>query len=55
MIDLVVIAISVVIVALFVFWWRWPTLRPSLEAPKYFVLRQERRFDDADEDADRSR
>ena len=55
MINLVVIAISAVIVALLVVWWRWPALRPLLEAPKYFMLRQERRFDHADEDAPRSR
>jgi len=55
MIDLVVIAISAVIVALLVVWWRWPALRPLVEAPKYFMLRQERRFDHADEDPPRSR
>src|SRR3989442_920287 len=55
MIDLVVIAISAVIVALLAVCWRWPALRPLVEAPKYFMLRQERRFDHPDEDPPRSR
>jgi hypothetical protein len=28
-------------------WWRWPAFRSWIEAPKYFMLRQERRFDEA--------
>jgi hypothetical protein len=28
-------------------WWRWPAFRLWIEAPKYFMLRQERRFDAA--------
>ena len=47
MINLVVIAISAVMLALVVAWWRWPAFRPSIEAPKYSMLRQERRFNDA--------
>jgi len=47
MIDLIVIAISAVVLALLVVWWRWPALRRRIEAPKYLMLRQERRFDHA--------
>jgi hypothetical protein len=46
MIDLIVIVISVVMFALALLWWRWSAFRASIEAPKYFMLRQERRFDD---------
>jgi hypothetical protein len=31
--------------ALLLVWWRWPAFRVWIEAPKYFMLRQERRFD----------
>ena len=46
MINLIVIAISAVMFALVLVWWRWPAVRAWIEAPKYFMLRQERRFDD---------
>jgi len=46
MINLIVIAISTVMFALVLVWWRWSAFRASIEAPKYFMLRQERRFDD---------
>jgi Flp pilus assembly protein TadB len=46
MIDLVVIAISALMLALAFVWWRWPAFRAWIEAPKYFMLRQERRFDE---------
>jgi hypothetical protein len=32
--------------AMLLVWWRWPAFRAWIEAPKYFMLRQERRFDD---------
>jgi hypothetical protein len=46
MINLIVIAISVIMFALLLVWWRWPAFRVWIEAPKYSMLRQERRFDD---------
>jgi hypothetical protein len=46
MIDLIVISISAVMLALVLVWWRWPALRARIEAPKFFMLRQERRFDE---------
>ena len=46
MINLIVIAISAIIFALLMLWWRWPVFRVWIEAPKYSMLRQERRFDD---------
>ncbi len=46
MINLIVIAISAIMFALLLVWWRWPALRAWIEAPKYAMLRQERRFDD---------
>lgn len=46
MINLIVTAISVLMLVLFVVWWRWPDLRGRSEAPKYSMLRQERRFED---------
>lgn len=46
MINEIVIAISVLIVAFFLIWWRWSALRVQTEAPKYSMLRQEHRFDD---------
>lgn len=47
MINLIVIVISAIMFALLLVWWRWPAFRSWIEAPKYFMLRQERRFDDA--------
>jgi hypothetical protein len=32
--------------ALLMVWWRWPSFRVWIEAPKYSMLRQERRFND---------
>ena len=46
MINAIVIAISAVMFALLVVWWRWPAFRVWIEAPKYSMLRQERHFDD---------
>jgi hypothetical protein len=46
MINLIVIAISGIMFALLLVWWRWPAFRAWIEAPKYSMLRQERRFDD---------
>jgi hypothetical protein len=46
MINVIVIAISAILFALILTWWRWPTFRVWIEAPKYSMLRQERRFDD---------
>jgi hypothetical protein len=46
MINLIVIAISVIMFALLLVWLRWPAFRVWIEAPKYSMLRQEHRFDD---------
>jgi hypothetical protein len=46
MINLVVIAISAILLAVLLVWWRLPAFRSWIEAPKSFMLRQERRFDD---------
>jgi len=46
MINLIVIVISAIMFALLLIWWRWSTFRAWIEAPKYSMLRQERRFDD---------
>jgi hypothetical protein len=46
MINLIVIVISAIMFALLLVWWRWPAFRAWIEAPKYFMLRQERRFED---------
>jgi len=46
MINLIVILISAIMLALLLVWWRWPALRVWIEAPKYSMLHQERRFDD---------
>ena len=46
MINLIVIAISATMFALLLVWWHWPAFRVWIEAPKYSMLRQERRFDD---------
>jgi hypothetical protein len=48
MINLIVIVISAMMFALLLLWWRWPVFRIWIEAPKYFMLRQERRFEDRD-------
>jgi hypothetical protein len=45
MINLIMIAISVIMFALLLVWWRWPAFRAWIEAPKYSMLRQERHFD----------
>lgn len=47
MIDWVMIVVSALMAALFFVWWLWPEFRLRTEAPKYFVLQQERRFEDA--------
>jgi hypothetical protein len=46
MINLIVIVISATMFSLLLVWWRWLAFRAWIEAPKYFMLRQERRFDD---------
>jgi len=48
MINLIVTLTSVIMFALLLVWWRWPVFRVWIEAPKYSMLRQERRFDDED-------
>jgi hypothetical protein len=48
MINLIVILTSAIMFALLVMWWRWAAFRLWIEAPKYSMLRQERRFDDQD-------
>ena len=52
MIDLIVILTSALMFALLLVWWRWPMFRVWIEAPKYSMLRQERRFDDQDTERD---
>jgi hypothetical protein len=44
--NLIVIVISAIMLGLLLVWWRSPAFRAWIEAPKYFMLRQERRFDD---------
>src|SRR5260370_39976826 len=46
MINLIVLLISAIMLALLLVWWRWPAFHVWIEAPKYSMLRQERRFDD---------
>jgi hypothetical protein len=46
MINLIVLLISAIMLALLLVGWRWPAFRVWIEAPKYSMLRQERRFDD---------
>jgi len=46
MINLIVILTSAIMFALLLVWWRWPVFRGWIEAPKYSMLLQERRFDD---------
>jgi hypothetical protein len=48
MINLIVIVISAIMFTLVLVWWRWSAFRTSIEAPKYFMLRQERRFGNRD-------
>lgn len=48
MINLIVILTSAIMCALLLVWWRWPVFRVWIEAPKYSMLRQERRFEDQD-------
>ena len=50
MINLIVILTSAIMFALLLVWWRWPVFRVWIEAPKYSMLRQERRFDNQDTD-----
>lgn len=45
MIDLIVLSVSAIVFALLLVWCRWPVFRFWIEAPKYSMLRQERRFD----------
>jgi hypothetical protein len=45
MINLIMIVISTIVFGLLLVWWRWPAFRTWIEAPKYFMLRQEYRFD----------
>ena len=47
MINLIMSVISAIVFGLLLVWWRWPAFRLWIEAPKYFMLRQEYRFDDA--------
>jgi hypothetical protein len=46
MMNLIVIVISAIVFGLLLLWWLSPAFRTWIEAPKYFMLRQERRFDD---------
>jgi hypothetical protein len=46
MINLIVISVSAIMLVLLLVWWRWAAFRAWIEAPKYSMLRQERRFDD---------
>lgn len=48
MMNLIVILTSAIMFALLLVWWRWPVFRGWIEAPKYSMLRQERRFEDQD-------
>jgi hypothetical protein len=46
MINLIVIVISAIMFGLLLLWWLSPAFRAWIEKPKYFMLRQERRFED---------
>jgi hypothetical protein len=46
MINLIVFAVSAILLALLLVWWRWPAFRMRMEAPKYLMLRQEHRLED---------
>jgi hypothetical protein len=50
-INLIVLAISAIMFALLLVWWRWPAFRAWIEALKYSMLCQERRFDDQRDEA----
>ena len=45
MINLIVILTTAIMLALLLVWWRLPVFRLWIEAPKYSMLRQERRYD----------
>lgn len=45
MINLIVIVISAIMFGLLLLWWLSPAFRAWIEAPKHFMLRQERRFE----------
>jgi hypothetical protein len=47
-INLIMIAISAIVLALLLLWLLWPEFRAWIEAPKYFMLRQVHRFNHAD-------
>jgi hypothetical protein len=44
MINLIVIVISAIVFGLLLLWWLSPAFRAWIEAPKYSMLRRERRF-----------
>ena len=46
MINLIVFAVSALLLALLLVWWQWPAFRIRMEAPKFFMLRQEHRLDE---------
>ena len=46
MINLIVIVISAIMFGLLLLWLLSPAFRAWIEAPKHFMLRQERRFED---------
>jgi hypothetical protein len=46
MMNLIVIVISAIMLGLLLVWLLSPAFRAWIEAPKYFMLRQERRFKD---------
>jgi hypothetical protein len=46
MINLIVIIISAIVFGLLLLWWLSPAFRAWIEAPKYSMLRRERRFND---------
>jgi hypothetical protein len=46
MINLMVMAISILLLAVVLVWARRPSFRARIEAPKWLMLGQERRFDD---------
>jgi hypothetical protein len=46
MINLIVIVISAIMLGLLLVWWRSPAFRVWIERPKYWMLGQERRFED---------
>ena len=46
MMNLIVIVITAIMLGLLLVWLISPAFRAWIEAPKYVMLRQERRFDD---------